>query len=156
MKNPRRALTLVLPILVVILIGMTATLTTAQPSATQTQPQPVEKGMHEFMEYVFQPSYLRLKPLMAHAPSDNAGWKGIKAESLTLAECANLLLSRAGEKDGQKWTEWSSAVRATGGELYQAARKKDFAAARKHYETMLTKCNACHTHFADGEHQLSP
>jgi hypothetical protein len=52
--------------------------------------------------------------------------------------------------------EWSVAVRATGGDLYQAAKKKDFPAARKHYETMLTKCNACHTQFAHGEHQLSP
>ena len=29
---------------------------------------PVEDSMHEFMEYVFQPTYLRLKASMATAP----------------------------------------------------------------------------------------
>ena len=50
----------------------------------------------------------------------------------------------------------SSEVRAAGGQLYQAAKKKDLTAARTHYETMLKKCNACHQKFADGEHQLKP
>ena len=156
MKNPYKSLTLILPMLVAVLSVLTASLTTAEPASPKNQAQPVESDMHEFMEYLFQPTYNRLKPLMAGAPSNNAGWKGIKADSLTLAEGGNLLLSRVPDEDSEKWLEWSVAVRATGGDLYQAAKKKDFAAARKHYEAMLTKCNACHTHFAEGEHQLSP
>jgi len=130
--------------------------TTAQSPAPKSQPQPVEKDMHEFMEYAFEPGYKRLKPLMANPPTNNAGWKGIKADSLSLAEGGNLLLARIPKEDAEKWIEWSSAVRASGGELYQAAKKKDFDAASRHYKTLLTKCNACHTHFANGEHQLSP
>ena len=156
MKNILKSITLILPVLVVALVVSATNFTKAEPPPAQGQPQPVEKDMHEFMEYVFQPTYKRLKPLMANAPSDNVGWKGIKADSLTLAESGNLLLSRVPDKDREKWVEWSTAVRETGGELYQAAKKKDFPSARKHYETMLTKCNACHTHFAHGEHQLSP
>lgn len=156
MKRTLKFIVLFLPILVLALVVSTTSRTKAEPPPAQGQPQPVEKDMHEFMEYVFQPTYKRLKPLMATAPSDNSGWKGIKADSLSLAESGNLLLSRVPDKDGDKWVEWSIAVRVSGGELYQAAKKKDFPLARKHYETMLTKCNACHTHFADGEHQLSP
>jgi hypothetical protein len=131
---------------------ISASLLAADPPA----PQPVEKSMHEFMEYVFQPAYKRLKPLMATAPADNAGWKGIKGESLVLAEGCNLLLGRVPEKDGAAWSELSVAVRESGSQLYQAAKKKDFPAARQHYEAMLKKCNACHDKFEMGKHQLAP
>ncbi len=49
--------------------------------ATSRQPLPaedivpVEDSMHEFMEYVFQPTYLRLKQSMAAAPADNKDGK---------------------------------------------------------------------------------
>jgi hypothetical protein len=133
-----------------------STLVGADPAATKSEPLPVEKDMHEFMEYVFQPTFKRLKPLMAAEPKENAGWKGIKADALSLAEAGNLLLSRGPEKDREKWSEWSVAVREAGGLLYQAAKKKDYAESRKQYEAMLVKCNACHTHFANGKHQLAP
>lgn len=142
--------------LAAISAGPLMTARAESPSKSAAQPQPVEKDMHEFMEYVFQPTYKRLKLVMATAPADNAAWKGIKADSLILAEGGNLLLSRAPEKDAAAWNEISAAVREAGGQLYQAAKKKDYAAARPHYELMLKKCNACHDQFADGEHQLSP
>lgn len=119
-------------------------------------PTPVEPSMHEFMEYVFEPAYKRLKTAMASEPKDNAAWKGIKGDSLTLAEAGNLLLARLPEAEGETWAAQSIAVREAGGMLYQAARKKDYKTARQQYETLLTKCNACHTKFADGEYQLKP
>src|SRR5262245_18130875 len=61
--------------------------------------KPVESDMHESMEYVFEPTYKRLKPAMASAPADNKGWKAIKADSLILAESGNLLLIRQPDKD---------------------------------------------------------
>ena len=118
--------------------------------------RPVDDDMHHFMEYVFEPSYKRLKTQMAEEPKDKEGWKAIKGDSLTLAEVANLLMTRAPDEDADAWREQSAAVRVHGGELYQAARKSDFAAARKAYVTMLNNCNACHTKFADGKHQLQP
>jgi hypothetical protein len=48
------------------------------------------------------------------------------------------------------------AVRDSAGQLYKAARKKDFDASRKSYEQMLTKCNSCHKQFAGGKHMLAP
>lgn len=119
-------------------------------------PEPVEDDMHEFMEYVFQPTYRRLKAEMAEAPADNQAWKAIKSDSLILAEGGNLLLIRTPEEDADEWTEHSAAVRDLGGELYAAAKAKDYEAARRHYTAMLTQCNHCHNDFADGEHQLTP
>ena len=112
--------------------------------------------MHEFMEYVFEPPYKRLRAAMASEPADRRAWKPVKAEALALAESANLLLFRAPEEDGDDWKKLSVAVRTSGGALYQAARTRDFAAATKHYRAMLQQCNACHTQFAGGEHQLQP
>jgi hypothetical protein len=131
-------------------------LTARAESPTAGQPRPVEQDMHEFMEYVFEPAYKRLKPALAAPPADNSGWKIIKADGLLLAEGGNLLLLRKPEDDKAAWDELSAAVRDAGSALYQAARAKDYPAARGHYEAMLKKCNACHDKFAAGEHQLAP
>ena len=118
--------------------------------------QPVDDEMHHFMEYVFEPNYKRLKASMAAEPTEKQTWKAIKGDSLTLAECANLLALRVPEKDGYGWKAYSLQVRGYGSQLYQAARKSDYAGARKAYTSMLQQCNACHKKFADGKHQLTP
>lgn len=118
--------------------------------------EPVESDMHEFMEYVFQPTFKRLKPAMAAAPADNAAWKAIKSDSLILAEGGNLLLIRQSDDDAADWVSHSVQVRDFGGELYRAAKAKDYTTARKQYESMVQNCNACHEQFAGGEHILTP
>lgn len=128
----------------------------AAPSSTKAEPEAVEDDMHEFMEYVFQPTYKRLKQSMSAEPADNAAWKNIKSDALILAEAGNLLLFRVPDEDAEAWADHSASVRDLGGDLYQSAKKKDYAAASRNYRAMLKKCNACHNAFADGEHQLSP
>lgn len=118
--------------------------------------EPVDESMHHFMEYLYEPRYKSLKAQLADPPADKAAWSVVKADSLTLAEGANLLLTRLPDEKVKNWKAHAVAVRASGGELYQAARKSDYATARKHYEHMLTRCNACHKEFADGKHQLKP
>lgn len=100
----------------------------AQPTDA-AKPTPVEKDMHEFMEYVFEPTYQRLKQSMAREP-DAARWKAIKSDALILAEGANLLLIRTPAEDGKAWDENSANVRDLGGKLYASAKKKDFKSAR--------------------------
>ncbi len=128
----------------------------AHAQSASEKSQPVEGDMHEFMEYVFQPTYKRLQKSMAVEPADKAGWKGVKADSLVLAEAGNLLLHRGPKEDSVAWDDLSVTMREDGGRLYQAAKAKDFKLARQHYERMITRCNACHDKFAEGEHQLTP
>ena len=120
------------------------------------KPEVVEKSMHEFMEYVFQPTYKRLRASMQAEPVGKNGWKSIKSDSLILAESCNLLLLRAPEEDRGTWNQITVETRQLGGELYHAAAKSDFATATSKYQAMLTKCNACHASFADGKYQLKP
>lgn len=128
----------------------------AHAAGDQDAAEPVESDMHEFMEYVFQPTFKRLKPVMAAEPTDNQGWKAMKSDSLILAESGNLLLMRPSQDDAADWMKHSVHVRDFGGQLYRAAQAKDFVAARKHYESMVQQCNACHEQFAGGEHILAP
>lgn len=116
----------------------------------------VEEDMHEFMEYVFQPPYKRLKAALANEPADKNNWKTVKSDSLILAESANLLLSRAPEEDGKDWISHATAVRSAGSQFYQAAKKRDYATTRSRFASMLNKCNACHRQFEDGKHILTP
>ena len=134
-------------------LDTTQSLLAAPPTAG---PQPVDESMHHFMEYVFEPNYKRLKVSMASEPKDKQTWKGIKGDALTLAEATNLLMKRGPKQNGYAWAPLSVAVRTRGSELYQAARKSDYTAARKAYTAMLTQCNACHKQYADGKHQLQP
>lgn len=127
----------------------------ADSSKQKISAQPVEPNMHEFMEYVFEPPYKRLRAAMASAP-DNAGWKAIKSDSLILAEAGNLLLLRHPEENEASWREHSAAVRDLGKQFYTASRKKNYEAAKKSYTVLLQKCNSCHDKFAGGEHQLKP
>ena len=62
----------------------------AEEAKKEVHVEAVESDMHELMEYLFEPSYLRLKTAMASEPKERADWKGIKADSLVLAEGANL------------------------------------------------------------------
>lgn len=125
---------------------------TADDAATE----PVESDMHEFMEYIFQPTFRRLKPAMASEPTEKSVWKAIKSDALILAEGGNLLLDRQPEDDRADWVKHSVQVREFGGQLYRAAKAKDYATARSHYESMTQNCNACHHQFAGGEHILAP
>jgi hypothetical protein len=117
---------------------------------------PVDASMHDFMEGVFQGPYRRLKAAIAAEPKDNPAWKTIRSEAIILAEGGNLLLIRKPEKDAEKWSEYSIASRDAGAELFKAAKKKDYAEARKAYEKMITHCNACHKQFDEGKNQLMP
>ena len=125
------------------------------PKPAAQEIQPVDDDMHHFMEYIFEPNYKRLKAAMGSKPADKQTWAAIKEGSLTLSECANLLMTRAPE-DGYVWKNMSSGVRGYGSKLYQAARKSNYAEAKKAYIGMLQQCNACHKKFADGKHQLTP
>lgn len=141
-------------------IGIYATPSVDQIHADEKTPAvvtaPVEADMHEFMEYVCEPPYKRLKAALATAPTENATWKAIKSDSLILAESGNLLIGRPPEKDAADWLKHASGVRDVGGSLYKAAKKKDAAESRKQWELLLIQCNACHTQFAGGEHMLAP
>jgi hypothetical protein len=117
---------------------------------------PVEPNMHEFMEYVFQPSYKRLKAAMNQGEDAKRFWSRVKAESLLLAEGGNLLLIRGPEEHRDQWTANSLKVRELAGKLYHAGHEKDFAAAKKDYQQLIKACNTCHQQFAHGEHQLKP
>lgn len=133
----------------------TPTALAEQPDA-KFRPQAVEKSMHEFMEYLFQPTYKRLKQTMNTAQLDSTAWKAMKADSLILAEAGNLLILRTPKENAATWNRLSAEVRKSGGELYQAARKKDIESAKRHYESMLKCCNGCHQAFAGGKYQLLP
>lgn len=117
---------------------------------------PVEDSMHEFMEYVFQPTYLRLKSAMAAAPADNKGWKALKSDSLILAESCNLLFGRKPDEHGDDWVKHAAASKSQGAALYKAAREKNFESATAAWKSMLENCNGCHRQFESGKHILQP
>ena len=127
-----------------------------ETTASESIPRAVETSLHEFMEYVFEPPYKRLRELLAAEPAETRAWKAVKSDSLILAEAENLLLLRLPAEGANAWSRDAVATRDSGSQLYQAARAKDYPSARQSYLGMLDRCNTCHKHFAEGKHQLKP
>ncbi|MCO6458871.1 MAG: hypothetical protein J5I93_26485 [Pirellulaceae bacterium] len=131
------------------------------PWAAAAEPEvpsvkPVDESMHHFMEYFYEPAYKRLKLQLAEQPADRAGWNAVKGDALTLAEGGNLLLLRAPAEEKAAWSRMSAEVRELAGKVYQAARAQNYTQARGDYQALISRCNACHQKFAEGEHQLEP
>ncbi|MEZ6063951.1 MAG: hypothetical protein R3C19_26705 [Planctomycetaceae bacterium] len=155
---------LLLPAICLIVAVVLSRLDQTEPIARASAPnavvpaeaEVVEDSMHEFMEYVFQPTYRRLKASMAEEPKDNNGWKAVKSDSLILAESCNLLFARTPKEHGDDWNNHAAESRTGGAALYAAAKDKDFAKATASYKAMLESCNACHRQFENGKHILQP
>jgi hypothetical protein len=139
---------------IVLICCLTAWMNIARANA-QEAAAPVEDDMHEFMEYVFQPTYLRLKQSMAALNANQTDWKAIKSDALILAESTNLLLHR-GQTDDPAWSKHAVATRQAGATFYAAAKASDVEQTRAGYVGMLTRCNACHEEFTGGEPKLVP
>lgn len=125
-----------------------------QQSGSEDDFEPID-NMHHFMEYICEPSYKGLKPLMATEPADRKAWKVFKNHALVLAETSALVANR-GPKDevkNQQWKAISAEVYRSGKSLYKSSG--NYVEAKKHYSTMLDSCNRCHTVFAKGKYQLS-
>ena len=116
---------------------------------------PVEPEVHDFMEYVFEPVYDRLKKALSEEPNEEA-WESITSGSLTLAEGANLVLIRKRDNAPQEWAKHATDVRQAGSEFYDAAKAKDYAGAKRGFQQLLNECNACHDRFAGGRPNLQP
>ncbi len=129
-------------------------------AAATSQPAPqmesVEQDMHEFMEYVFQPTYRRLRKNLNDQAAEGPSWKAIRSDALILAESCNLLFLRQPEADADDWIRHAAAARAGGSDVYRAAQSKDFPKTAAAFRSMLNHCNACHRQFEDGRHILKP
>lgn len=146
----------VIALVTVFSSSLTQTASAQPPNEPDATAVPVEDDMHEFMEYVFQPTYKRLKESMSASEKDNATWKSIKSDSLILAEGGNLLLFRGPESEAKDWDRHATTVRDFGGQLYRAAKKKDDTESQKVYRSMIKNCNDCHQQFAGGDPSLKP
>lgn len=128
----------------------------AEDAKPKKEPVPIETNLHEFMEYVFEPTIHELRESMTPENAKSPAWGKIKSGSLILGEGGNLLLMRVPEESPEDFKTHAITMREYAGELYRHAHKKDFDAARKSYTTMIKSCNQCHQQFAGGEHLQEP
>jgi len=126
------------------------------PQADSTEIEPVESDMHEFMEYLCEEPYKRMREQLAAEPTDKKVWKGIKSDGLILAEAGNLLVDRGPADHKEAWQKQAVSMREAGRELYATAKTREFKPTREKWEALIVRCNACHKEFADGKHQLTP
>ncbi|QDT36809.1 cytochrome c [Stratiformator vulcanicus] len=138
-----------------LVFSQPAQVSAQEGSSPSMQQVPVESDMHEFMEYINQPSFKRLKKEMAKA-DDGLKWGAIKSEALTLAEVGNLLMIRKPSNDADDWAQHAVTVRENGRKLYVSAKAKQVDGVRASYREMIKNCNQCHEQFAGGEHILTP
>ena len=145
-------------LLVTLLAGswIVTQLVRADDPAAGAKVAPVETNMHEFMEYVFQPTFRRLKPAMDPSRRSPPGRRSSPIHSFSPDE--QLVAPAHAPQRSREVDRNSAAVRDAASQLYKSARQRDFAASRKTYEQMLTRRTRrrCHKQFAGGRHMLTP
>ena len=133
----------------------TANTPTAPARSTENRPEVVAGSMHDFMEYVFQPTQERLRNSLAAEPASAGDWKAVRSDALFVAESCNLLFARSPAGNVADWKEHTAATRLHGASLYEAACGQDFTAAAAAYTSLVESCNSCHQQFAGGQHLLT-
>ncbi|MEZ6093159.1 MAG: hypothetical protein R3C03_02815 [Pirellulaceae bacterium] len=115
--------------------------------------EPVD-DMHHFMEYVCEPSYRALKDVLQNEPEDRRVWRQIRSASMILAETSSIVAERAPEENAELWKEISAEVYKHSRAIFDVSSKREFAAVKASYESMVDQCNRCHNEFENGRHQL--
>ena len=118
------------------------------PAAT---PQPRVVGtMSEVMVHLLRPTSDAVFYITTRTPASDADWTTLQAQTLTLAESANLLLLSNRSRGRAQWNADAALLLEAGRKAFAAAKAKDVAALEALNDELYQACVACHEHFRPG------
>ena len=117
-----------------------ATQTATAPAAPPT----VRVGtMSDLMVHLIYPTSDAVFYISSRTPSNDAEWTTLQAQTLTLAESANLLMMPGRTRPGQ-WNKDSRQMLDAAAAAFKAAKAKDAAAIEAVSDQLLESCTSCH------------
>ena len=137
-----------LSLLVVFLTAVAALGAQAPPAksaaATPAAAPTLRVGtMSELMVHLIYPTSDAVFYISSRTPSTDAEWTVLQAQTLTLAESANLLMMPGRTRPGQ-WNKDARQMLDAAAAAFKGARAKDVAAVEAVSDQLLESCTSCH------------
>jgi hypothetical protein len=116
------------------------------PVAEAPAPKPIGT-IAELMDNLIYPTSDAVFYVSSRAPKNDVEWNELRAQTLMLAEAANLLMmpSRARDQDG--WMKDAKLLQDAGTAAFRAAKAKDLAKLSELNDQMYAACVACHNDY---------
>jgi hypothetical protein len=126
-----------------------ATQTAAAPSttkpATPAGPPTRRIGtMSELMVHLIYPTSDAVFYISSRTPTTDTEWATLQAQTLTLAESANLLMMPGRARQKGSWMQDSEMMLDAAARAFTAAKAKDVAGIEAVSDQLLESCTSCH------------
>jgi hypothetical protein len=103
--------------------------------------------MSELMTKIIYPSSDPVFYITTRTPTTEVQWGELQAQTLMLAESANLLMMPAHARDQDRWMADAKLLREAGAAAFKAAKNKDVAALEALNDQLYQSCTTCHMHY---------
>jgi hypothetical protein len=127
--------------------------TPAPPAATAAPTPPALRPvgtMSELMVHVIRSTSDAVFYISSRAPAKAEEWETLQAQTLMLAESANLLMLPAHARGRAQWLADARLMLDAGKKAFAAAKAKDVAALEALNDELYQSCVVCHQHFRPG------
>ncbi len=129
----------------------------AKTGKAKSPPPPQRVGtMSELMVHMIYPTSDAVFYISSRAPKTDAEWAVLQAQTLTLAESANLLMMPGRARDQDRWMTDSKLMLEAGRAAFEAAKAKDVPALEALSDQLLESCTTCHQHYRPGYGKRPP
>lgn len=122
----------------------------AAPAAAAAAPIRPVGTMSELMVHLIRPTSDAVFYITSRTPSTSEEWTTLQAQTLMLAESANLLLLPAHARGRAQWLADTRLMLDAGRKAFEAAKAKDVAALEALNDALYQSCVTCHEHFRPG------
>jgi hypothetical protein len=127
------------------------------PPVTSAGPPTARMGtMSELMVHLIYPTSDAVFYITSRTPATEAEWTALQAQTLTLAESANLLMMPGRARDQGQWMKDARLMLDAGWAAFKAAKAKDVPALEALSDQLYESCTTCHQHYRPGYGRRPP
>jgi hypothetical protein len=112
--------------------------------------------MSELMVHVLYPTSDAVFYIATRTPATDAEWATLEAQTLMLAESANLLMLPAHARGRTQWLQDARLLLEAGRAAFAAAKARDVPALEALSDRLYESCVTCHQHFRPGYGRRPP
>lgn len=119
------------------------------PTTTPTAKTPARHvgTMSELMADFIYPASDAVFYISSRTPATSEEWMALQAQTLMLAESANLLMMPGRALDQDRWMSDAKLLLEAGEAAYRAAKDRDVAALEALSDQMYESCVTCHRNY---------
>ena len=114
-----------------------------KPSTPASPPTERVGTMSDLMVHLIYPTSDAIFYISSRTPTTDAEWTTLQAQTLTLAESANLLMMPGRTRRGQ-WNRDARQMLDAAAAAFKGAKAKDTAAIEAVSDQLLESCTSCH------------